>query len=173
MLRIWCSILHQFPKGVLPSLNSSYFFIKSFFLFPSQTFCSPSHSLISYFSTYCAKTPFDFKTLFKNHLIQSARHFFCEVGHISHFHKFQRPCSNILSPYLMHGLYDFIVILFDDYCKYVFDPGGTFKSGCCEPLTNPLDLRTDPLQEGGDNVIPTRPIAWAISQAHFSYFLYF
>jgi len=45
-----------FPKGVLPSLNSSHFFIKTFVLFPSQIFCSPSHSLISSSSTSCANT---------------------------------------------------------------------------------------------------------------------
>jgi len=54
------SMMIKFPKGVLPSLNSSHFVIKSFVLFPSQTFCSPSHSLISYASSYCAKTQFDF-----------------------------------------------------------------------------------------------------------------
>jgi len=97
------SMKTKFPKGVLPSLNSSYFFIKSFVLFPSQTFISPSYSLISYSSTYCAKTHFDFKTLIKNHLSQSARHFFCKVGHISHFHKCKSPSSHILSPYLLHG----------------------------------------------------------------------
>jgi len=42
----------QFPKGVLPSLNPSHFVIKSFVLFPSQTFCSPFHSLISYSSNF-------------------------------------------------------------------------------------------------------------------------
>jgi len=41
----------QFPKGFFPSLNSSHFFIKSFVLFSFQTFCSPSHSLISSSST--------------------------------------------------------------------------------------------------------------------------
>ena len=70
----------KFPKGVLPSLNSSHFVIKSFVLFPSQTICSPSHSLISHSSSYYAKTHFVFKTLFKNHLNQSVKCSFCEVG---------------------------------------------------------------------------------------------
>jgi len=37
----------QFPKGVILTLNSSYFVIK-FFLFPSLIFCSLSHSIISF-----------------------------------------------------------------------------------------------------------------------------
>jgi len=59
-----------FSKGVLPSLNSSHFFIKSFVLFPSQIFISPSHSLILSSSKSCVKTHFDSNVLFKNHLSQ-------------------------------------------------------------------------------------------------------
>jgi len=113
------------PKGVFPSLNSSHFVIKSLVLFPSQTFCSPSHSLISYSSSYCTKIHFDFKTLFKNHLSQSVRHFFCEVGLLSTFFHFISPFSQIPHSRMLHGLHDFNAILFDDYCRYVFDPGGT------------------------------------------------
>ena len=115
----------KFPKGVLSSLNSSHFVIKSFVLFPSQTFCSPSHSLISYSSSYCTKIHFDFKTLFKNHLSQSVRHFFCEVGLLSTFFHFISPFSQIPHSCMLHGLHDFNAILFYDYCRYVFDPGGT------------------------------------------------
>jgi len=115
----------KFTKGVLPSLNSSHFVIKSFVLFPSQTFCSPSHSLISYYSSYCTKTHFDFKTLFKNHLSQSIRHFVCEVGLLSTFFHFISPFSQIPHSCMLHGLHDFNAIFFDDYCIYVFDPGGT------------------------------------------------
>jgi len=89
------SIKTQFPKGVLPSLNSSHFFIKSFVLFPSQTFCSPSHSHISSTSKCCAKTHFDFKILFKNHLSQSVRYSFCEMGLIPTFFNFISPFSHI------------------------------------------------------------------------------
>jgi len=109
-----------FPKF----LNSSHFFIKSFVLFPSQIFCSPSHSLISYSLTFCAKTHFDSKILFKNHLSQSVRHS-CEVGLIPTFSNFMRPFSHIPQSLLLHGHYDFNSILFDDYCKFVFDPGET------------------------------------------------
>ena len=89
------SIKFQFSKGVLPSLNSIHFLIKSFKLFFSPTFCFPSHSLISSSSTSCANTHFDSKFFFKYHLHQSVSHYFCEVGliptfskFVSHFHKF-------------------------------------------------------------------------------------
>ena len=84
-------IKSQFPKGIFPLLNSSHFFIKSFVLFSSQTFCSPSHSLILSSSKYCAKIHFDLKILFKNHPSQSVRHSFCEVGWITPFSNFNSP----------------------------------------------------------------------------------
>ena len=114
------SIKIQFPKGVLPSLNSSHFFIKSFVLFPSQTVSSPSHSLILYSSTYCAKIHFDFKIIFKNHPSQSVRHSFCELGLLSTTSNFISPFSHIAQSIIQHGHYDFNVILFDDYCRFVF-----------------------------------------------------
>jgi len=40
--------------------------------------------------------------------------------------------------------------LFDDYYIHIFDPGG-IKLSKLWALKNPLDLRTDPLQEGGDD----------------------
>jgi len=115
----------QVPKGVFPSLNSSQFFIKSLVLFPFQTFCSLSHSLISSSSKYSAKIHFDFKILFKNYPSQSVKHSFCEVGLIPTFSKSISPLSHILQSIILHGLHDFNPILFDDYCRYVFDPGGT------------------------------------------------
>jgi len=118
------SMKSQFSKGVFPSLNTSHFFIKSFVLFPSQTFCSPSHSLISYSLISWAKTHFDSKTLFTNHLSQSVRHYFYEVGLILHYSIFKSPFSHIAQLILLHGHYDFRSILFDDHCRYVFDPGG-------------------------------------------------
>jgi len=119
------SMKPQVPKGVLPSLHSSYFFIKSFVLFPSHTFCSPSHSLISYSSNYYAKIHFDFKTLFKHHLSQSARHSLYAMGWISPFTFFISPFSHITHSCILHGLSKFKPILFDNYCRYIFDPGGT------------------------------------------------
>jgi len=114
-----------FSKGVFPSLTSTHFFIKSFVLFSFQNFCSPSHFFISSSSTCFAKTHFDIKILFKNHLIQSVKHFFCDVGLIPSFSILKGPFSQIFHPILLHGLYDFNSILFDDYCRFVFDPGGT------------------------------------------------
>jgi len=119
------SIKSQFPKGVFPCLNSSHFFIKSFVLFPSLTFCSPSHFLISSSSKFCVKTHFDFITHFNILLSQSVRH--CEVGWITSFSIFKSPFSHISQAIILHGHYDFIIILFDDYCRFVFDPGGTIN----------------------------------------------
>ena len=149
------SIKSQFQKGVYPCLNSSHFFIKSFVLFSSKKFCSPSHSLISSFSKFCVKTNFDFITHFKIHLSQSVRHY--KVGWISPFSNFNNPFSHIAQSILLHGHYDFIIILFDDYCRFIFDPGGIFILVLVS--LSPLDLRTDPLQEGGDDMIPIRLIA--------------
>jgi len=114
-----------FSKGVFPSLTSTHFSIKSFVLFSFQTFCSPSHFFISSSSICFAKTHFDIKILFKNYLSQSVKHFFCEVGLIPSFSIFKGPFSQIFHPILLHGLYDFNSILFDDYCIFIFDPGGT------------------------------------------------
>ncbi|XP_027912353.1 uncharacterized protein LOC114171679 [Vigna unguiculata] len=114
-----------FSKGVFPSLTSTHFSIKSFVLFSFQNFCSPSQFFISSSSTCFAKTHFDIKILFKNHLSQSVKHFFCEVGLIPSFSILKGPFSQIFHPILLHGLYDFNSILFDDYCRFVFDPGGT------------------------------------------------
>jgi len=63
---------------------------------------------------------------------------------------------------MLHGFKDFNIILFDDYCKYVFAPSGTINLVVVS-FTNPLDLRTDPLQEGRDDVTSLRLTAWAIS----------
>jgi len=114
------SIKFNFSKGVLPSLNSIAFVIKSFKLFFSQTFCSPSHSLISSSSISCAKTQFDSKIFFKYHLSQSVSHCFCEVGLIPTFSKFISPLSHIPQSIILHDHYDFNLILFDDYCRFVF-----------------------------------------------------
>jgi len=118
------SIMFQFSKGVLPSFNSIHFVIKSFVLFPYQNFCSQSHSFISSSSTSCVKTDFDSKILFTNHFSQSVTHSFYEVGLISSFSIFKSPFSQIFHSILLLGHFDFTSILFDDYCRFVFDPGG-------------------------------------------------
>jgi len=53
--------------------------------------------------------------------------------------------------------------LFDDYCIHIIDPGG-IQFLMLWALKKPLDLRTDPFQEGGDDEYhPKRlSIAWAI-----------
>jgi len=62
---------------------------------------------------------------FKNHLSQSVKHSFCEVGLIPSFSIFKSPFSHISQSPILHGDYAFNLILFDDYCRFVFDPGGT------------------------------------------------
>ena len=126
-------IRFQFSKEVLPSLNSIHFVIKSFILFLSQTFCSQSHSLISSSSTSCVKAHFNFKIIFKNHFSQSLRHCFFKVG-LPSFSIFKSSFSQIFHSILLHGHYDFNLILFDDYCRFVFDPGGTLNYRCCGPV---------------------------------------
>jgi len=49
------------------------------------------------------------------------------VGLIPSFSNFLSPFSHISQPNILHGPYDFYAILFDDYCRYVFDPGGTYN----------------------------------------------
>ena len=121
------SIKSQFLKGVLQSLNSFHIFIKSFVLFPSQIFCSPTHSLISSSSTCFSKTHFDINILFKNHPSQGVKHCFCEVGLIPSCSFFKSPFSQLSQSILLNGHYDFNSILFDDYCRFLFDPGGTIN----------------------------------------------
>ena len=82
------------------------------------------------------------------------------MGRISHFSKLKSPSSHIFCQSLLHGLYSFNAIIFYDYCIYVFDPGGT-KFWLLWALKNPLDLRTNPIQEGGDDTSTPRLIAWA------------
>jgi len=114
-----------FSKGVFPSLNSTHFFIKSVALFSSQNFYSQTHSLISSSSICFAKTHFDINILFKNYSRQGVEHCFFEVGIIPSFSMFTSPFSQLSQSILLHGHYDFTSILFDQYCIFVFDPGGT------------------------------------------------
>ena len=130
------SMKSQFSKGVFPSLNSSHFFINSFLLFPYQIFCSPSHSHISYSSTTCAKTHFDFKILFKNHLSQSdtlsvnwaGYHIFTTLKahlHTYYFHIFCMVFMISLPFCLMIIAYLFLILVESSF-------------GCCEPFTTLL-----------------------------------
>jgi len=75
--------------------------------------------------------------------------------------------------FTLHGIQNFNEILFDDYCRYIFDPGG-IQLLMLWALINLLDLRTDPLKEGGDDEYHPKaswlgPLAKPIS----FYFLYF
>jgi len=85
-----------FSKGVFPNLNSTHFSIKSFVLFSFQNFCS--RFLISSSSTCFVKTHFDIKIIFKNHLSQSVKHSFYEVGLIPSFLIFKGLFSQIFHP---------------------------------------------------------------------------
>jgi len=99
------SVKTQFPKAIIPSLNSSSFSTKYFVLFSSQLFYNPSHSSISHSSTSCAATHFDFKNPFKTPLSQSVRH-----------SNFKSPFSYIAYSNILYGLNNLNAILFDDYC---------------------------------------------------------
>ena len=111
-------------KGVIPSLNFLSFSINYFVLvFPQNVF--PTSIIISNFLKDLPKPSSDLELPFRFELSQSENYNFCEVGRISHFSKFTSPSYNISPPYLLHGLYDSPKIMFDDYCRYSFDPGGT------------------------------------------------
>jgi len=72
------------------------------------------------------------------------------VGLIENVSKYRSPFSCVLKEYTLHGIQYFNKNLFDDSCRSVFDPGG-IKLSKLWALKKPLDLRTDPLQEGGDD----------------------
>jgi len=60
--------------------------------------------------------------------------------------KHKSPSSRVFIKYSLHGIQDFNTIMFDDYCRYTFDPGGT-QLPMLWVLKNPHDMRTYPLQE--------------------------
>ena len=114
----------KIPKGVIPSLHSTFSSINYFVLVLSKNVFPPSF-IISNSSKDFSKPNFDLDLPFRFQLSQSENHNFCEMGRISHFFKLKSPSAHIFYQYLLHGLYDFIEIMFDDCCRYDFDPGGT------------------------------------------------
>jgi len=114
----------KFLKAMIPSLHSTSSSINSFVLvLPKNVF--PPLPIISNSSKDFLKPTFDLELAFRFQLSQSENKKFCEVGCISHFSKLKSPSSPILRQYRLHGLYDFTKIMFDDYCRYIFYPGGT------------------------------------------------
>jgi len=114
----------KLPKGPIPSLHSTSSSINSFVLVLLKNVFPPS-SIISNSSKDFPKPTFDLELPFRFQLSQSENQNFCKVGRISHFSKLKSPSSHLSYQYLLHGLYDFTKIMFDDYCRYIFDPGGT------------------------------------------------
>jgi len=72
------------------------------------------------------------------------------VGFIENISKHKCPLSCVFGKHSLHEVQNFNENLFDDFCRCVFDPIGT-KFLKLWALKNPLDLKTDPLQEGGDD----------------------
>jgi len=69
---------------------------------------------------------------------------------IENVFKHKSPSSCIFRKYTLHGIQNFNEILFDDYCRYIFDLGG-IQLLMLWALINLLDMRTDPFEEGGDD----------------------
>jgi len=108
-------------KGVILSLNFVSSSINSFVLVLSKNVFPPSFTISNSLKDF-TKPNFDLELPFRFQLSQSENHNFCEMG--THFSKLKSP-SHIFCQYLLHGLYDFTEIMFDDCCRYVFDPGET------------------------------------------------
>jgi len=109
---------------VITLLNSLSFSINSFILvLPKNVF--PPSPIISNFSKDFPTPTFDIELPFISQLSQSDIQYFCGVGKISHFSNFKSLYSQTSCQYILCGLYNFIEIMFDDCCKYVFDRGGT------------------------------------------------
>ena len=86
---------------------------------------------------------------------------------IENISKHKSSLSCVFGKHSLHDVQNFNENLFDDFCRCVFDPGGT-KLLKLWALKNPIDLRTDPLQEGGDDEYhPTGFSAWANGLANF------
>ena len=106
------------------------------------------------------KSTFDLELPFRLQLSQRENQYFCEVGLIENVSKYKSPSSFILRKYTLHGIQNFNKNLFDDSCICVFDPRRKRLSKLW--AKKPLDLRTDPLQEGGDDEYHLKGFsAWA------------
>jgi len=89
---------------------------------------------------------------------------FCEVGYVPNPSKIKRPFSYIPYKYLLLPSWKVTEKLFDDYCIHIFDPGGIHLY-CCGALKKPLDLSTDPFQEGGDDEYHPKRLFIALANA--------
>jgi len=157
-------------KGVIQFLNSPSFVINSFILvLPKILF--PPPPIIPYSSKDLQKLTFDLELPFRLPLSQSENQYFCEMGFIENVFKHKSPSSCIFTKYTLHGIQNFNEIIFDDYCRYIFDPRG-IQLLMLWALINLVNLRTDPLKEGGhDEYHPkaswlgplARPISFLIS----------
>jgi len=136
-------------KGVIPSFNSSLFVVNAFVLVLPKI-CFPPSPIISYSSKELQKLTFDLELPFRSQLSQRKNQYFCKMGLIENVFKHNSPSSCIFTKYTLHEIQNFNEILFDDYCRYIFDPGGS-QLLMLWALINLLDLRTDLLQEGGDD----------------------
>jgi len=154
-------------KGVISSLNPSLFVINSFGLILSKIVFPPS-PFISYSSKDFSKETFDLELPFWTQLSQSENQCFGEMGFIENISKHKSPFSCVFRKHSLHDIHNFNENLFDDLGICVFDLGGTRLSKLWV-LNNSLDLRTDPLQEGGDDDNHLKgPSTWANDQAHLS-----
>ena len=124
-------------KGVISSFNSSLFVIN---VFPKIAF--PPSPIISYSSKELQKSIFDLELPFRSQLSQRENQYFCEMGLIENVFKHKSPSSCIFTKYTLYGIQNFNEILFDEYCRYIFDPGG-IQLLMLWALINLLDLRTD------------------------------
>ena len=77
----------------------------------------------------------------------------------------------VFGKHSLHHVQNFNENLFDDFCRCVFCPGG-IKLSKLWALKNPLDLRIDPLQKGGDDEYhPTRLFSLGQWPGQFSFSL--
>ena len=157
-------------KGVIPSFNSSLLIINTFVLtLPKIVF--PSSRIIPYSSRDLQESISDLELPFWTQLGQSENQCFSEVGFIENISKHKIPLSCVFGKHSLHDVHNFNENLFDDFCRCVFDLGG-IKLSKLWALKNPLDLRTYPLQEGGDDEYhPTGLFSLGQWPGQFSFFL--
>jgi len=123
-------------KGVILFFNSSLVVINAFVLvLPKIVF--PPLSFILHTSKEFPKIIFD-------------KQYFCEVGYVPNPSKIKSPSSYIPYKYLLLPFRKVIEKLFDDYWIHIFDLRG-IQLQLLWALKKPLDLRTNPFQEGRDD----------------------
>ena len=85
------------------------------------------------------------------------------MGYVPNPSKIKSPSSYNPYKYILLPFQKVTEKLFDDYCIHNFDLGG-IQLLMLWALKKPLDLRTNPFQEGGDDEYHPKGlfIAWAI-----------